>query len=76
MALIEHNTLWREQENHVKIAPVITILSVVFQWIKPRRHPHIKDLNAHYARDIGLSDSDVAYYKHQLPSQNAHHPRG
>ncbi len=76
MALTEQNTLWREQNDRVKITSVWRAVCVALQGIKPRRHPHIKDINAHYARDIGLSASDIAYHQHRMPSQHTHHPRG
>jgi hypothetical protein len=76
MALTEHNTLWRDRKFHVKITPVRAFLRAFFHWIKPRKHPHIKELSAHYARDIGLSDNDIAYHKHRMPSQHTHHPYG
>lgn len=44
--------------------------------VYPRRKDlHIRRLNAHLARDAGLSDADLERYKFKLPSQTTHHPR-
>jgi len=45
-------------------------------WIRPHKHPHIRDINARRARDIGLSEGDMAQHWHRYPSQHTHHPRG
>lgn len=44
------------------------------QW-QQRKHPKVPAMNAHIARDIGLSAHDQALRDHQWPSQTMHHPR-
>lgn len=38
--------------------------------------PHVRHLNDHLARDIGLSEAQVARNRLALPSQTHHHPYG
>lgn len=37
---------------------------------------HVRQLDAHLARDIGLSDAALERHRFRLPSQTEHHPRG
>ncbi|MDW3224529.1 MAG: hypothetical protein R8G34_16895 [Paracoccaceae bacterium] len=49
----------------------------VFRRIKPApKGLHIRRLNAHLARDIGLTEAEHTRYKLTLPSQTHHHPYG
>lgn len=41
-----------------------------------RKHPHIRSINAHIARDIGISAAQQAQLNHRHPSQHTHHPYG
>lgn len=76
MAFLERNTLWRKQ---TFCANSTLFRSFFIRWLKmvPRAsHPHIRDASDRNLRDIGLSPTDVAPYRHKLPSQHTHHPRG
>ncbi|WP_187430525.1 hypothetical protein [Roseobacter fucihabitans] len=49
----------------------------VLKWF--RRGPkglHVRRLDDHLARDIGLSPAERARHQLTLPSQTQHHPRG
>ncbi|OAN86921.1 hypothetical protein [Sulfitobacter geojensis] len=76
MAYFPNNALLRDQRNCVKISPVLRALRAALRWITPDRHPHVRDISSRHARDIGLSDADLAVHRHRLPSQHTHHPRG
>lgn len=52
-------------------------LTACLAWGKPTpRCPHIREVNDHLARDIGLSPTERARHQHRFPSQTQHHPRG
>lgn len=70
------NTPLRAQERCAEMTYIKHLWTCWRQWRAQQRHPHVRDLNAHHARDIGLSDADMARHKHQHPSQTTHHPRG
>ena len=76
MALIERNTPWRDPVKHVIYALIKAVLRAVVTALRPRRHPHIKELNDHQRRDIGATPGALATFDHRLPSQHTHHPRG
>jgi hypothetical protein len=76
MAFIPINAPLREPDSCVKTSPVLQMLRAAFRWIKPDNSPHIREINPRHARDIGLSDADLAVHQHRLPSQHTHHPRG
>lgn len=50
-------------------------LSALRQKWKHRKHPGLGQINSHLARDIGLSDADLARAQHKWPSQTTHPPR-
>ncbi|MFK7879915.1 hypothetical protein [Roseobacter sp.] len=46
-------------------------------WFKPApKTLHVGRINDHLARDIGLSQAEIARHRLTLPSQTHHHPRG
>lgn len=49
----------------------------IVKHLKPRpRGLHVRRIDDHLARDIGLSGADLARHRLTLPSQTEHHPRG
>ncbi|MDF3416226.1 hypothetical protein HKX54_17275 [Sulfitobacter sp. M57] len=76
MAYFPNHARLRDLNSCVKIPHVSRLIHICRQWIKQARHPHIKDVSPHIARDVGLSETDLAAHRHQLPSQHTHHPRG
>lgn len=76
MALFAPNALWRSQKRHVYFSIIKSLLGRGFQAPRKPRVPHVRDLNTHYLRDIGLDPNDIAAQAHDLPSQHTHHPRG
>lgn len=51
--------------------------NVLFKWLRPRpKGLHVRRLDAHLARDIGLSRAELERHQLELPSQTTHHPRG
>lgn len=76
MTLLEMNTPLRDRERCAEMTYIKFLWALWTRWRAHLRQPHIRDLNADQARDIGLSDADLARHKHQHPSQTTHHPRG
>ena len=80
MTFMQTNTLLRDQERRVEMTYIKHLIARMrtrwTHWRAHLRHPHVRDLNAHHARDIGLTGADMARHKHQHPSQTTHHPRG
>ena len=64
MALIERNARLRGQRTRVDFSMFGGMLGRLWKWIKPRKHPHIRELNARLARDAGINPSELA--RHQL----------
>ena len=60
-ALKSHKSMWKR----------------LMTWLRPEpKGLHIDRLDAHLARDIGLSESELERYQLTLPSQTTYHPRG
>jgi len=76
MASIESNAAQRVQNACVKKTYTSRIRKALLRRWRRRKHPHVKDINPHLARDIGLGDTDFAQHQHRWPSQTTHHPRG
>ncbi|MGC3938794.1 hypothetical protein ACOTTU_13405 [Roseobacter sp. EG26] len=68
------------QDKCVLNAPVLPRKSLwrqILEGLKPRPYiPHIRALNDHMARDIGLTPAEMERHRLELPSQSMHHPRG
>jgi hypothetical protein len=64
------------QEGCARMTYMIRLFRRVFLWRNACRHPHVRDLKPHLARDIGLDPADMARLTHRHPSQTTHHPRG
>ena len=76
MTFTATNTHLRGRERCAEMTYIKRLIAFLIQWRAEARRPHVRDLNAHYARDIGLSEADMAWHRHQHPSQTTHHPRG
>ncbi len=76
MTFAEANTHVRGRERCAEMTYIKQLLATWNRWRAHLRHPHVRDLSAHHARDIGLTDADMARHTHQHPSQTTHHPRG
>ena len=66
----------RSQEFCAKKAWIAPLLRRLLHHWRQRKHPKVPTMNAHIARDIGLSEHEQARLNHQWPSQTMHHPRG
>lgn len=75
MALIERNARLRDRKRFVDFQTVKRLLINIFGLLKPSNHPHVRDLNSRLARDVGISETDLAKHRLRLPSQHDHHPR-
>jgi len=71
----KQNAQLRDQYSYVNFARIRRVLRWAFRQITHRRHPHVKDVSPHIARDIGIDPTDLAPYHHRLPPQHNHHPR-
>ena len=75
MAFIHADAPRRMQERCAKNTWIKRMLHILrHHWVQ-RKHPKVPPMNAHIARDIGLSAFEQARREHQWPSQTHHHPR-
>lgn len=75
MANLDANAPRRTRDTCAKITLIGRIrhrLRLIWQ---RRNHPDVPYMNSHLARDIGLSDIELARRQHQWPSETTHHPR-
>ncbi len=75
MASIDADTPRRRQPTCAKNTWTRKICTAFRRAWQVRHHPKMPHMNAHIARDIGISDYELARRQHQWPSETTHHPR-
>lgn len=76
MAYFPDNARLRDPNSCVEISPIVKWVCAFLRRLRPSNHPHVRNITPRHARDIGLTESDMAVHRHRLPSQNTHHPYG
>jgi hypothetical protein len=75
MSLMRKNMHSHGRKTCAKKPTIRALLQGMRNWVRPPNHPHIRDIDPRRARDIGLSEGDMAQHWHRYPSQHTHHPR-
>ncbi|MFT6675762.1 MAG: hypothetical protein ACJAVM_001955 [Sulfitobacter sp.] len=72
MMNVPEKALWRAESVCVNKSRIAMLLARLRHLWQRRKHPHIRDITAAQARDIGLPPPQA----HRWPSQHNHPPQG
>ena len=76
MAISTHAGVWRTVLFRLRALELPSVFARNAQQHGRTGLQKLPPLGNHLARDIGLTEADLEWSRHKLPSQHTHHPRG
>ncbi len=73
---ITHHAAFHSSPMTCAKSSIIRAVIAKLRSLRKRRHyPHVRTLDDHAMRDIGLNEADKERLRYRFPSQHTHHPR-